>query len=171
MRLTLTSCGDEIAPLDADPVWQLQDVLMTLPERFRETGCCVRVLFGTVELGGQATLSDIGASSRAVLTIVRSKLSLILTASRDGTAKIWSAASGQCLQTLTGHGFDVNTAVFSPDGERVLTASNDSSAKIWSAGESSEQCVSLRRSDKLRSKLTTELAKTIDKCFSAMPVR
>ena len=116
VRLTLVSAGEELATLDADPAWQLQDVLMTCPERFREAGCSVRVLFGTAELGGQSTLSDIGARDGAVLTIVRSKLSLILTASRDGTAKIWSAASGQCLQTLTGHGFDVNTAVFSPAG-------------------------------------------------------
>jgi len=33
MRLTLNSCGDEIATLDADPAWQLQDVLMTLSNR------------------------------------------------------------------------------------------------------------------------------------------
>ena len=30
MRLTLNAFGDEIATLDADPAWQLQDVLMTL---------------------------------------------------------------------------------------------------------------------------------------------
>ena len=44
-----------------------------------------------------------------------------------------AAADGQCVQTLTGHGSFVNSAVFSPDGTHVLTASSDNSAKIWSA--------------------------------------
>ena len=36
-----------------------------------------------------------------------------------------AAADGQCVQTLTGHGSFVNSAVFSPDGTQVLTASSD----------------------------------------------
>ena len=54
-----------------------------------------------------------------------------MTASDDGTAKIWDVASGEELQTLTGHGDWVNSAVFSPDGSQVVTASTDGTAKIW----------------------------------------
>ena len=81
MQLTLTSCGEEIATLDAEPAWQLRDVLLALPQRFRKIGYRVRVLAGTEELGGQRTLSDIGARAGSVLTIVWSKLCLLLTAS------------------------------------------------------------------------------------------
>ena len=116
MRLTLNSFDDELVTLDADPAWQLQDMMMSLPLQFPETGGSVRVFYGTTELSGQRTLEDIGAGCGGVLTIVRSKLSLILTASDDRSAKIWSAASGECVQTLTGHNDALNSAVFSPHG-------------------------------------------------------
>ena len=44
--------------------------------------------------------------------------SLIVTAGCDGTAKLWSAASGLCILTFVGHGDSVNTAVFNHDGRR-----------------------------------------------------
>ena len=47
----------------------------------------------------------------------------VLTASLDQTAKVWSAASGECLRTLSGHTDRVYSAVFSADGQQVLTAS------------------------------------------------
>ena len=131
-RLKLATPGGELATVDAEPAWQIQDVLVRLPDPFREFGYGVNVYNGTQELCGQRTLSDIGTSDEAVLTIVRSKLPLILTASIDGSAKIWSAAAGQCLQTFAGHDGVVRSAVFSPDCDRILTASNGS-AKIWSA--------------------------------------
>ena len=61
--------------MDAEPAWQLQDVLVRLPDPVREFGYGVNVYNGTQELCGQRTLSDIGARDEAVLTIVRSKLS------------------------------------------------------------------------------------------------
>merc|ERR1712039_795302 len=57
----------------------------------------------------------------------------VLTASLDRTAKLWSAASGECLRTFEGHEASVRSAVFSPDGQEVLTASGDRTAKLWSA--------------------------------------
>ena len=47
MQLTLTSCGEEIATLDAEPAWQLRDVLLALPQRFHKIGYRVRILAGT----------------------------------------------------------------------------------------------------------------------------
>merc|ERR1712136_625274 len=57
----------------------------------------------------------------------------VLTASCDGTAKVWSTTSGECSHTFQGHGSHVFSAVFSPDGQQVLTASRDHTAKVWSA--------------------------------------
>ena len=49
------------------------------------------------------------------------------------TVKIWHAATGVCLDTLSGHTAHLlsglHDATFSPDGRLVLTASDDSAVK------------------------------------------
>jgi WD40 repeat protein len=55
----------------------------------------------------------------------------IITASDDGTARVWDAQTGQPLIEALKHGGGVNSAQFSPDGRRVVTASDDSSARAW----------------------------------------
>ena len=57
----------------------------------------------------------------------------VVTASFDGTARIWNADSGQWLATLTGHQGIVWDAAFSPDGKRIVTASADNSVRVWDA--------------------------------------
>jgi WD40 repeat protein len=54
----------------------------------------------------------------------------ILTASGDGTARLWDR-DGRPLATFQGHTGAVNSAVFGPDGGRILTASGDSTARLW----------------------------------------
>ena len=49
----------------------------------------------------------------------------ILSASEDGTLKLWCAAGGTLEQTLTGHAETVYCCCFSPDGARILSASHD----------------------------------------------
>jgi WD40 repeat protein len=63
----------------------------------------------------------------------------IMSASDDQTVHVWSAASGNCEQTLTGHTDVVWSAAFSPDGLRVVSgggnphnSSGDNSVRIWS---------------------------------------
>ena len=55
----------------------------------------------------------------------------ILTASYDGTARIWDAATATVIAILNGHTREVVTASFSPDGKWVLTGSSDGTARIW----------------------------------------
>jgi WD40 repeat protein len=57
----------------------------------------------------------------------------IATASVDHTARVWDAATGRLLATLTGHSGPVNDAAFSPDGSRIVTASDDGMARVWDA--------------------------------------
>lgn len=56
---------------------------------------------------------------------------LILTISKDHTAKLWDATTGILLNTLKGHTDEIYSAVFSPDGERIATASSDGTCRIW----------------------------------------
>jgi WD40 repeat protein len=71
-----------------------------------------------------------------------------ITASTDGTARIWDSRSGRLRSTLT-HLHAVRTARFSPDGQRALTASDDKTAKIWNA-ESGQLLLTLPHSAEVR---------------------
>ncbi|MFO0951656.1 MAG: serine/threonine-protein kinase [Isosphaeraceae bacterium] len=62
----------------------------------------------------------------------------VVTASWDGTAKVWDAKSGAGVLTLKGHAWFVNSASFSPDGARVVSASQDGTAKVWDAKSGAE---------------------------------
>jgi len=56
-----------------------------------------------------------------------------VTASVDGTAQVWEAATGRAVGEPLRHEGAVNSAAFSPDGKWVVTASADHSARVWEA--------------------------------------
>src|SRR5690606_18542772 len=58
---------------------------------------------------------------------------LLVTASEDGTARIWSAEDGMLRATLEGHRGAVLEAHFMADGLRVVTASKDRTIRFWNA--------------------------------------
>jgi WD40 repeat protein len=62
----------------------------------------------------------------------------VVTASDDGTARVWDARSGLALSPLVRHEAQIKHVMFSPDGRRVLTASGDGIAQVWDA-ESGER--------------------------------
>jgi WD40 repeat protein len=49
------------------------------------------------------------------------------------TARLWDAASGKPVGEPMKHEQPVNSAQFSPDGQRVVTASKDGTARLWDA--------------------------------------
>lgn len=58
----------------------------------------------------------------------------IVTASYDGTARIWDGKTGELKTVLNGHGGEgVNAAAFSRDGRMVVTGGRDGRACIWNA--------------------------------------
>ena len=57
----------------------------------------------------------------------------ILTASRDGTARLWDAATGEPGVVLRAGKGRLETASFSPDGTRVVTAGPGRFARVWDA--------------------------------------
>ncbi|MGK3979566.1 protein kinase [Sorangium sp. So ce118] len=57
----------------------------------------------------------------------------IVTASSDGTARVWNADGTGTPVVLRGHQHEVSSAAFSPDGKRIVTASKDKTARVWNA--------------------------------------
>lgn len=56
----------------------------------------------------------------------------ILTASADGSARIWDATAA-IVTELKGHSRSVRSATFSRDGKWIVTASLDGTARVWDA--------------------------------------
>ena len=66
---------------------------------------------------------------------------LIVTASRDAIARVWTADGTGEPVLLEGHEDIINWAAFSPDSSRIVTASNDGTVRIWRADGSSKASV------------------------------
>ena len=62
----------------------------------------------------------------------------LLSASWDHTLKLWDAASGDCLLTLSGHSGSVYGCAWSPDGRRVLACFAEGSIRVYDAATFAE---------------------------------
>ncbi|HEX6885802.1 MAG TPA: serine/threonine-protein kinase [Planctomycetota bacterium] len=61
----------------------------------------------------------------------------IAAGSEDGSVRLWSAADGRELATLTGHAGPVTAVTFAPDGRHLASASEDDTVRLWDAGTAS----------------------------------
>ena len=62
----------------------------------------------------------------------------IVSAGRDQTLKVWDAATGTEVRTLTGHRGPVLACAISPDGTWIVSASADNTLKVWDAATGTE---------------------------------
>jgi len=58
---------------------------------------------------------------------------MIVSASWDGALKVWDAATGAEIRTLTVQTSGISSAAFSPDGHMIVSASWDGALKVWNA--------------------------------------
>jgi len=86
-----------------------------------------------------------------------------VTASRDGTLKLWESASGNLLRTLSGHKSEVRSVAFSTNGKVIVSGSLDGTIKLWSPNND-EPLASLITLD-----LTDWVVVTPDNHFDASP--
>lgn len=69
----------------------------------------------------------------AVLSVLFADSQTLFSGSLDGTIKRWDRATGDCLQTLKGHGGGVWCIALSPDGQQLVSCSQDQTLKLWDA--------------------------------------
>jgi WD40 repeat protein len=58
-------------------------------------------------------------------------MTMLATASSDGTVKLWNVATGELILTLDGHTSLVTDLAISPDGSRLYSASNDGTSRTY----------------------------------------
>ncbi len=61
----------------------------------------------------------------------------LISASCDGTLRMWDVASGRCLRILTGHKDIIDCCASTPDGTRIVSGSRDGCVVVWN-GETGE---------------------------------
>ena len=55
----------------------------------------------------------------------------LVSASEDGTLRVWSCETGQEVLSLHGHNGAVNSVVFTPDGRKLISGGDDGTVRIW----------------------------------------
>jgi WD40 repeat protein len=73
----------------------------------------------------------------------------VLTASEDGSAGIWDAATGQLKVPFLRHDYQVLSAAFSTDNRLVITASRDHTARVWETESGDPVTPPLRHADRV----------------------
>ena len=68
-----------------------------------------------------------------VLSVLFLSNSIVATASRDASVRIWDASSGALTHEIKEHKDSVNSLSLSPNGIKFATASSDSTVKIYDA--------------------------------------
>jgi len=84
-------------------------------------------------------IADLRGHLDSVVTVAFSADgTLLATASRDHTARLWDTRTGAAFAVLKGHEGPVNAIVFSPDGLQLATASDDRTVRLWDARPGAE---------------------------------
>lgn len=92
------------------------------------------VCFGVFAFAQEAKLPRTGHTDQITSVCFSPDGTTVVTASKDGCAKLWNAETGTLLADLKGLRDDKFSASFSPDGKKIVTSSPSAySSKIWNA--------------------------------------
>ena len=130
---------EELTIVDAESKMEIQSITNPITAAFDPVGN--RLAYSTSKklgiIDARLNVSDmrvLKGHKKWVNTVsYNAEGSLIVSASGDGTIKIWDANNGKNVGTLVGHEEAVCSACFSPNGEEIVSASADSTIRIWNA--------------------------------------
>lgn len=97
------------------------------------TACDIFCTLWNVATGQELRVWEAHASPVTSLAHSMEEDALLLTGSKDGTAKIWDLQSGLCRRKLQGHEGLVTAVALSADSKFAVTGSSDGLVKVWSA--------------------------------------
>src|SRR5262249_5951267 len=83
------------------------------------------------DAGKRSLVATLAHTDRVNSATFSSDNARLLTASSDGSARLWNAETGSLSATLAGHTGVVTNAVFSANGKRIVTGSTDHTARLW----------------------------------------
>jgi WD40 repeat protein len=69
----------------------------------------------------------------------------VVTASNEGTARLWDVATGAPIDILRHSETAVSSAAISPDGRRIVTTSKDGSTRLWRAFASTQELINFAK--------------------------
>jgi WD40 repeat protein len=91
-------------------------------------------------LGGGSDLNRLRVASGSNWSRLSADGDEVLSKHPDGTVRVWSISSGECLRVLQAHSSRCDVAEFLP-GDRIVTVSSGCSAKLWSSTSGECLCV------------------------------
>ena len=125
-RIWVRHAGEDVSILPEQPSHGRQSA----PSRVFESEGQRRLTPGAAEFKAQPPLEHQGP---VVMASFSPDGLRVVTASDDGTARVWDARNGRPVTGPLKCGDQVRAARFSPDGLRVVTASADQTARVWDA--------------------------------------
>ncbi|MBW4621038.1 MAG: pentapeptide repeat-containing protein [Cyanosarcina radialis HA8281-LM2] len=118
--------GRTIASASVDGTVKLWDV---------RTANCLQTLKGHDRWVRTVAFSPFAQRSRREFPpappLLRGVGGIVASGSDDNAIKLWDAATGECLQTLTGHADRVRSVAFSSNGQILASGSDDRTVKLW----------------------------------------
>ena len=130
IRVSITPLSGDAVEHDVDPTTRVQELQRQVQELMPSPHYIKLTLAGQI-LSPTASLAESGVEDGALIAVVCIPMPrYVVTKSGDYTAKLWRAATGECIHTFP-HDKCVSSAVFSRDGASLLTSSEDGTAKIW----------------------------------------
>jgi WD40 repeat protein/mono/diheme cytochrome c family protein len=101
------------------------------PDGQRALVCADRLVYLIDAGSGKIEKTLRGHTQSVVSAVFSSDGRSVLSASDDGTLRLWEASSGKLLRILTGHENGVKSVAFSADGRHALSGGSDATLRLW----------------------------------------